>query len=144
MWAFFRNLTKDVFSVALRLSIRVHRPRTFLLVTGFDGGGSPSTKLFSSKKFVWALPRGFASLQNIAVAFDSPTQCVQTHCSSPLRKQKAPGKGANVFASGDGGNRTPVQKIFREGSTKFSPFYFPCGNVSCMNINRQRFIQPSL
>lgn len=39
------------------------------------------------------------------------------------QKTKAPLGDANVFNGGDGGFRTPVQMIFRRGSTKLSLFF---------------------
>lgn len=61
---------------------------------------STAFPFFQIKKFskIWEKP------------FDFPAQAKMFACSLPLKKQKHPFRGANVFTSGSGGNRTPVQK----------------------------------
>src|SRR3989344_6287173 len=50
-------------------------------------GISPSTKLFSSKKFVWAPPRYLVSLLGIAPAFSPWTQREQSRCFASQKSE---------------------------------------------------------
>ncbi len=75
-----------------------------------------------------------SSAEEISLRLSIPPRSVCRH-TAHLHKQKPRFRGA-CFVCGDGGNRTPVQKIFRKVSTKYILFYFPERNLKKRDIKQ--------